>query len=311
MVDPLSEVVSLLKPSAPYSKIVSGSGEWTVHRTESGGPFFCAVMEGECVIAVEKREPIHLQRGDFVLIPAAYCFDMSGIKRCENKKYRPEDVSVLDSETRHGDPLGAADVRLLVGYCVFESPDAALLVSLLPDILHVRGETRLQSLMELVVGEARANRPAREVVLRHLLEVLVIEALRSTEGVSSSPGLVRGLSDERLAKAIRCMHEAPQYPWTVAQLAKEAALSRSTFFERFSRAIGSAPMEYLLAWRMALAKSLLGQPEHSVADVAERVGYSSANAFSVAFARQVGQPPARYARLYCSASRGSRAASGG
>lgn len=229
---------------------------------------------------------------------------MSSTKRDQNKNYGPEDVSVSDTETRHGDPLGAADVRMLVGYCAFASPDASLLVSLLPDVLHVRGAARLQSVMELVVSESRANRPARDVILRHLLEVLVIEALRSTQGVSSSPGLVRGLSDERLAKALRCMHQAPQHSWTVAQLAKEAALSRSTFFERFSRAIGSAPMEYLLAWRMALAKNLLGQAEHSVADIAERVGYSSANAFSVAFARQVGQPPARYARSQGAASRG-------
>jgi AraC-like DNA-binding protein len=85
-------------------------------------------------------------------------------------------------------------------------------------------------------------------------------------------------------------------PWTVAQLAKEAALSRSAFFERFSRAVGVAPMEYLLAWRMALAKNLLRRKEGGVAEVAERVGYGSASAFSVAFTRHVGLPPTRYAR---------------
>jgi AraC-like DNA-binding protein len=81
-----------------------------------------------------------------------------------------------------------------------------------------------------------------------------------------------------------------------AQLAKEAALSRSAFFERFSRAVGVAPMEYLLAWRMALAKDLLRRKEAGVAEVAERVGYSSASTFSVAFTRYVGLPPTRYAR---------------
>jgi len=81
-----------------------------------------------------------------------------------------------------------------------------------------------------------------------------------------------------------------------AQLAKEAALSRSVFFERFSRAVGVAPIEYLLAWRMALAKNLLRRKEAGIAEVAERVGYSSASTFSVAFTRHVGVPPARYAR---------------
>jgi transcriptional regulator GlxA family with amidase domain len=126
--------------------------------------------------------------------------------------------------------------------------------------------------------------------------VLLIEALRSTAQTSASPGLLRGLADPRLAAAIRRMHERPAHAWTVAQLAKEAALSRSAFFERFSRAVGQAPMEYLLAWRMALAKHLLRQDGAAVADVAERVGYSSASTFSVAFTRHVGVPPARYAR---------------
>jgi AraC-like DNA-binding protein len=82
----------------------------------------------------------------------------------------------------------------------------------------------------------------------------------------------------------------------VAELAQEAALSRSAFFDRFTRAVGLPPMEYLLAWRMALAKDLLRRGEVGLAEVAARVGYGSASAFSTAFSRQVGQPPSRYAR---------------
>ena len=92
------------------------------------------------------------------------------------------------------------------------------------------------------------------------------------------------------------MHENPTRSWTVAQLAKESALSRSAFFARFNRAVGVTPMEYLLAWRMALAKNLLRRKESGIAEIAERVGYSSASAFSVAFNRHVGLPPTRYAR---------------
>jgi AraC-like DNA-binding protein len=91
------------------------------------------------------------------------------------------------------------------------------------------------------------------------------------------------------------MHEEMTAPWTVAQLAKEAALSRSAFFERFSRAVGVAPMEYLLRWRMAKAKNLLRRQQGNVADVAGQVGYGSASAFSVAFTRHVGMSPTRYA----------------
>jgi AraC-like DNA-binding protein len=195
-----------------------------------------------------------------------------------------------------GRPDGPPDVRLLVGHCSFGSPDAALLVSLLPEVVVVRSEPRLATLVQLVREESREQRPARDVILARLLEVLLIEALRSNAGPTGSPGLLRGLADKRLAAAIRRMHENPTRSWTVTELAKEAALSRSAFFERFNREVGMAPMEYLLSWRMALAKNLLRKKEGNVAEIAERVGYGSASTFSVAFTRFVGVPPTRYAK---------------
>jgi AraC-like DNA-binding protein len=296
MVDPLAEVVTLLQPGAPFSKVVSGAGAWRVRRSEAGRPFYCVILDGSCRLAVDGPDPITLQTGDFVLIPAAYDFTMSSLEPVTLEDSNTSPVALLDGEFRLGIQSGPPDIRLLVGYCVFGSPDAALLVSLLPQLVHVHGERRLATLVQLVGEESRELRPARDVILTRLLEVLLIEALRSTSGTAASPGLVRGLADGRLAAAIRQMHESPTRPWTVAQLAKEAALSRSAFFERFSRALGVAPMEYLLAWRMALAKNLLLRREGGVAEVAQRVGYSSASTFSVAFTRYVGLPPTRYAR---------------
>jgi AraC-like DNA-binding protein len=295
MVDPLAEVVTLLQPGAPFSKLVGGAGPWRVRRTEAGQPFYCVILDGSCRLAVDGHEPITLQGGDFVLIPSAYGFTMSSLEPATSEDDTLP-VALLHGEFRLGIQSGPPDVRLLVGHCVFGSPDAALLLSLLPQLVHVRGEKRLATLVHLVGEESRELRPARDVVLARLLEVLLIEALRSTAGTAASPGILRGLADGRLAVAIRGMHESPTRPWTVAQLAKEAALSRSAFFERFSRTVGVAPMKYLLAWRMALAKKLLRRKEGGVAEVAERVGYSSASTFSVAFTRYVGLPPTRYAR---------------
>lgn len=308
MIDPLTEVVTLLKPSAPFAKLSSGAGQWSVRRSEEGRPFYCAILEGTCRLAVDGREPIILEQGDFGLIPSAFDFTASSLEP-PSDTHDTAYVVLPNGETRLGDPNGPPDVRMLVGYCVFASPDASLLVSLLPQFVHVRGERRLATLVELVREESRERRPAREVILAHLLEVLLIEALRSTAGATAPAGLVRGLADERLAIAIRQMHESPAKAWTVAQLAREAALSRSAFFERFSRAVGVAPMEYLLGWRMALAKDLLQRKEVTVAEVAEQVGYSSASTFSVAFTRHVGLPPTRYTREQ--ADRDTRALGGG
>ena len=295
MIDPLAEVVALLQPRVRASKIVNGASRWSIRRAEFGQPYYCVILAGSSRLAVDGHEPITLHEGDFVLIPAAQGFTMTSLEPPTSENI-DSPIVLLHGEVRLGIQSGPPDVRLLVGHCVFDSPDAALLVSLLPQLVHVRGESRLATLVQLVRDESREQRPARDVILARLLEVLLIEALRFTSGTTASPGLVRGLADARLVVAIRQMHESPTRPWTVAQLAKEAALSRSAFFERFSRAVGVAPMEYLLAWRMALAKNLLRRREIGVAEVAESVGYSSASTFSVAFTRYVGMPPARYAR---------------
>ena len=302
MADPLAEVVTLLQPGAPFSKLVSARGPWRVRRSEAGQLFYCVILDGTCCLAAAGHAPMPLQKGDFVLVPSAYDFTASSLEPpADDLDTVP--VALPDGEYRHGVQDGQPDVRMLIGYCVFGSPDAALLVSLLPRLVHVRGQRRLGTLVELVGEESRERRPAREVVLARLLEVLLIEALRSTAGTAASPGLLGGLADERLAVAIRRMHESPTQAWTVAQLAKEAALSRSTFFERFSRAVGVAPMEYLLGWRMALAKDLLRRKELSVAEVAAHVGYSSASTFSVAFTRYVGLPPTHYIRTHAESPR--------
>jgi transcriptional regulator GlxA family with amidase domain len=171
-----------------------------------------------------------------------------------------------------------------------------LLVSLLPPLVHVRGVDRLSILVRLVGEEASERRAGRDLVLTRLVEVLLIEALRAAPGDGAPPGLLRGLADARLAPAIRQMHSQLERSLTVALLAKSAALSRSAFFERFSRTVGLPPMEYVLAWRMAVAKDLLRREDVGLAAVAERVGYGSASTFSTAFSRHVGRSPGRYAR---------------
>ncbi len=301
LVDPLAEVVSLLRPGAPFSKLVVASAPWAVSRSETGRPFYFVVLEGACQLTIfgpARTDTITLGEGDFALVPAARSFATSSLDRQPPGEGEVVDtpIAAMPGGALVGDPQGAVDVRMLVGNCLFGSADAALLVSLLPQWIHVRGDRRLATLVQLVGEESRAERPAREIVMARLLEVLLIEAFRSTAGVSASPGLVRGLADPGLALALRRMHESPSAAWTVAQLAGEAAMSRSAFFARFSAAVGVAPMAYLLAWRMALASQLLRRRELPIAEIAERVGYSSVSTFGVAFARHVGVPPGRFAR---------------
>jgi AraC-like DNA-binding protein len=295
MIDPLAEVVTLLQPSLLFSKTLAGAGQWRIKPPGTILPFYAVILDGGCRLTVAGRAPIHGEAGDFVLLPVARRFEVSSREPPAQGDDSPL-VAIGNGEFRVGAQSGPADLHMLIGHCSFTSPDADLLVSLLPQLVHIRHAPRLTQLVSLVGEESRAQRPAREVVLSRLLEVLFIEALRFPAEVATSQGLARGLADPRIAHAIRAIHTRPARAWTMADLAKKATLSRSAFFDRFKRKVGVAPMAYLLVWRMALAKQMLRQNESRIAEVAERVGYTSASAFSVAFTRSVGQSPAHYAR---------------
>lgn len=296
--DPLSEVITLLKPRTVYSKLISGAGSWAVRYSAFEQPSFCTMLEGECVLAVEGQEPISLVAGDFVLMPATPGFTLSGLAPAVPVLVDPKLLpSPQQEEIRHGDSSGPPDARMLGGFFVFDSADASWMVKLLPALLHLRGITRLSLLVQLVREESLEQKPGRDLVLARLVEILLIEALRAAPGKHTPPGLLRALADTRLAAVLRYMHGDPSHAWTVVELARIAALSRSAFFDRFQRTVGSTPMDYLFAWRMAIAKNLLGQNQMTIAQVAERVGYSCASTFSTAFSRHTGRAPGHFARL--------------
>ncbi|WP_213298764.1 AraC family transcriptional regulator [Paraburkholderia sacchari] len=296
MGDPLSEVVRLLHPRAAFANVVSGKGNWAVRYSEYGLPSFCIMLDGSCLLAVDGHEAITLSAGDFVLLPTTPAFTLSSFVPAPPVYLDPNKAASLHSELRYGEQEGAPDMRSLGGSFLFDGSEPGLLVSLLPKVVHVQGSARLSQLVQMVGEESAGQQPGSEFMLSRLVELLLVEAMRSTTAGSAPAGLLRGLGDERLARALKQLHARIDHAWTVEQLAKIAALSRSAFFERFTRMVGVAPMEYLLAWRMAIAKELLRDNGLAVSEVAERVGYGSTSTFSVAFSRHVGQPPSQYAR---------------
>lgn len=295
MTDPLSEVVQMLRPQGVFSKRISGAGAWGVRYTAFGQPGFCVVLEGSCRLAVATEPEIVLEQGDFVLLPTTPAFDLTGFHDVEPVLMDPREMTGDDLDVDYSDGQ-EPEVRILGGSFVFDSPDATLLSSLLPAVVHVRGVERFEPLVSLVADEALHERPGRELVLSRLVEVLLVEALRTTVTSQTPPGLLRGLADRKLAPAVHQMHEHVDRPWTVAQLSKVATLSRSAFFDRFTRHVGMPPMEYLMAWRMAVARDLLRHDDLGIDEVGRRVGYGSASAFSTAFSRYTGESPSSYAR---------------
>lgn len=295
MSDPLTEVIRHLRPRAVFSKGISAAGSWAVRYAAFGHPGFCAVTQGACRLAVAGEAPVDLVAGDFVLLPATPEFTMSGGGPAPAVRLTPS-PEPSERQRRHGRQDGPPDMQQIGGWFIFDAPDAALIVALLPQLIHLRGMPRLTQLVRLLQDEAEQDAPGRDLVLERLIEILLVEALRCGPAGAGPPGLMRGLADPRIAAALRSIHAELARPWTVAGLAQVAGQSRSAFFERFARQVGMQPMAYLQGWRMTVARDLLRRGGLAVEEVAARVGYGSSSTFSTAFRRHTGAAPGRYAR---------------
>jgi AraC-like DNA-binding protein len=295
---PVETMVSLLRPKAVDSKIISGAGEWSVREVRYADPAFCVMLEGSCVLRLDGHDPLELHGGDFILLTETPAFVMASGHGVIPTAPAGQPVN---REARHGDRAAPATMRMLGGYFRFEPENAALLAPLLPSIILVRRDdpraSRLRRIVSLIGEETESTAPC-DLILVRLVEVLLVEAmrLRAAPVDEVERGLLAGLDDPLLAPAIRAMHADIAFGWTVERLARAAGVSRAVFAERFSRTMGMPPMQYLAQWRMASAKNLLRTQDVSMAEVARRTGYLSASAFTTAFTRMTGSSPSAFAR---------------
>ncbi|MEE7565857.1 AraC family transcriptional regulator, partial [Xanthomonas sp. Kuri4-3] len=130
MVDPLSEIVALLQPTARFSKLFEGAGRWRVRRESVGEPFYGAVLEGECRLSIDGAAPLALQTGDFVLVPAMHELVNASVE-ADASTATALPVQLGDGHFRAGRLEAPVELRMQIGHCQFGSPDAALLVALL------------------------------------------------------------------------------------------------------------------------------------------------------------------------------------
>lgn len=295
MSDPLTDIVALLNPRPTRAKLVEGAGQWRILRESAGEAFYCAVLQGECLMNINGKAPRRLATGDFMLIPATYTFENTSAGVAP-----PAEISMPtllgDGHVRIGSTTGPAELLMNVGHCEFDTPDKALIVALLPNEILIKGQRRFITLFELLLDESRTRRPGRDVVMTHLLQLLLVESLRSDPELAKTAGILRGLQHDRIATALHLIHEKPGADWQIAHLARECAMSRSSFFAIFSETVGMSPMQYLLFWRMSLARKALTSSQDNIEQIALRTGYQSASAFSVAFTKHAGMPPGEFRR---------------
>ncbi|MBX3605957.1 MAG: AraC family transcriptional regulator [Piscinibacter sp.] len=265
---------------------------------------FHLITDGECWCELpDGQPPVHLNAGDAVIFPQGHAHRMSstpGLPPASGARLQ-EVLSRRPRLLAYGG--GGATTRLVCGYLACDARLAQLLLAGLPPVVKVgvRGSSAgdwLEASLRYALAEARSPRPGGAGVLAKLAEVLFIEVLRlhMNEQSEGRTGWLAGVHDRIVGAALRAMHSEPARAWTLEELARVACTSRSVLAERFQQLVGSAPMQYLAQWRMLLASNLLARSNAPLARVAEEVGYQTDTAFSRAFRREFGMPPAAWRR---------------
>jgi AraC-like DNA-binding protein len=273
------------------------------------GVAFCLITAGRCRLDIPGHQQRQLGEGDYVLLAAPPAWTLSDGETVEAERQDARAAAVdfqelFDATGRlsvaRDRGQGGPVTRLIGGHFNIDETNSGLLADLMPTVVEIRSSepsaARLRGVLGLIDDEALSDRPGRTLVIERLLEIMLVEAIRQGRSFGDvRPGLLAGLADRQIAPALRTLHGNVRRNWTVAGLAAVAGMSRSAFSERFTRIVGLPPIDYLLHWRMALAKDALRVGGRRLAEVAFDCGYQSASAFSTAFSRTIGCSPARYA----------------
>ncbi|HEX5084094.1 MAG TPA: AraC family transcriptional regulator [Blastocatellia bacterium] len=299
--DPLSDVLSLLKPRNYMSAGFDTSGDWAIQFPDQQKSIKCgAVVSGQCWLSVEGvTEATHLEAGDSFLLP-------SGRPFCLASDLALPSVDAKEIFSAAGDGAivsynGGGACFIVSCRFALDGDHADILLGLLPPIAHIRKEsdkTAIREFVERMMKELRERKPGGFLILQHLAHMMLIEALRLhlAEGLKGGVGWLFALGDKQIGAAIAAMHDDPARHWTLQELAKRAGMSRSTFALRFKETVGASPMEYLTRWRMLRAGDRLAHSSDSISVIALSLGYESESAFSTAFKKVMGCAPRQYGR---------------
>jgi AraC-like DNA-binding protein len=267
--------------------------------------FYHFFVDGSCTVQLDGMAPLQLEAGDIVLFPQGDAHTMTS---CGLDGPRPLlDVRALLRRRPHELRLGGggAPTHVICGYLAFDPILCRPVLSALPRVLTVRlrhddKADWLERSFVYAVAEAASTQPGGAGVLAKLSEVLVVETLRRyiAQLPEQQTGWLAGLRDRVVGKCLALMHEKPAHPWTLESLSRAAGTSRSVLADKFSHYVGQSPIQYLSKWRLALASNLLRRSGASMMQIALEVGYETDAAFSRAFRREFGMPPAAWRRAH-------------
>jgi AraC-like DNA-binding protein len=323
--DALSEVLRGVRLRGAVFFNISGSSDWAAEAPASKeiAPLlmpgvehvieYHAVARGRCWAGIPDGPWVQLGEGDVVLFPQGDAHvvasaprmrgsgDLDWLTQVRAADY-PLQISYDGAQPIHpAPPADGADATLVCGFLGCDLRPFNPLFGALPRLLHLRADERsawMARFTQQAVDESRARKPGAEAMLARMSEMMFVDAVRryADELPAGSSGWLAALQDRFVGHALRLVHEDPAHPWTIEELGHRVGLSRSTLHERFVELIGVPPMQYLAQWRMQAAGRLLLETRSPVASIALEVGYDSEAAFSRAFKRLVGKPPAAWRR---------------
>jgi AraC-like DNA-binding protein len=298
--DPLSEVLALMKPQLYVAGGFAVSGDVAIHFPKHRGIKCYAMLTGDCWLVVEGApEPVQLRAGDCFLLPRGLPFRLATDLSLEPLLYT---VAFARFGKTNEAPGAAGGTRYIAGgHFALTGGHAEMLLQSLPPIVHIRREPDKAAMrwsLERMREELRDPQPGGSLIAQQLAYTMLIQALRLhlMDAAHTRPGWLAALADKHMSIAIESMHSDPGYCWTLESLAGRVGMSRSVFALRFRETVGVTPMEYLTRWRMLLAADRLQNSSDGLSAIAQSLGYQSESAFGKAFRRVMGCSPRRYGR---------------
>ena len=298
--DPLSQVLALMKPQSLSSGGFIMPADIAIRFPKHQGVKCYAMLAGECWLAVEGvPEPVLLRAGDCFLLPRGLPFRLAGDLSLAPVHYALA-WGRLSKTNEVPDVINGAGY-MAGGFFAFTGSHAEMLLQSLPPIVHIRRESDKAAMrwsLERMREELRDPQPGGSLIAQQLAYMMLVQALRLHLGDTASlgRGWLSALSDKHMSLAIVSMHNDPGSAWTLQSLAERVGMSRSVFALRFRETVGTTPMEYLTRWRMLLAADRLKDSAEGLSTIARSLGYESESAFGKAFRRVMGRSPRQYIR---------------
>jgi AraC-like DNA-binding protein len=298
--DPLSDVLSLLKTKSVLSARMEAFGPWALRFCSYRHIKFGGALEGSFWLWIEgSSTPVNIKNGDFYLLtdgsPYYSATDLETVPLDGNLIF--ERFKDPDGVVRYG--RGGDKVKVCGGRFTFDHATSDILLKQLPPLIHISasspGASSLGLIISLLSQESDAIKPGSAICTTSIANLALVLILRVYLANSpQSAGWLSAFKDQRIGDALRLMHGNLTKQWQVEDLALSVGMSRTSFSQRFKALVGFSPLDYLIRWRITVAQSELRKGEKSLSKLAGRIGYSSETAFNSAFKRITGQSPGRY-----------------